>query len=80
MSRRSKTISIACTEQDVVVAERCRAEIRPFPPSKSTLALLLFRHGLSELLRKRLTLVGLAETYSEIDMEALAAQIAQEAE
>ena len=78
MSRRSKTISIACTDADVVVADRVRDAAKPFPPTKSTLALLLFRHGLSEILRGNLTLVGLAETYASVDMEALAVQISGE--
>jgi hypothetical protein len=79
MQKRNKSITISCTSQDLVIAEQIRDTVRPFPPSKATLGLLLVRHGLCELLRGNLTLVGLAETYSEIDMEAMAAQIEQEA-
>jgi hypothetical protein len=68
--KRGLVISFSCSARDKATTERyCRELGGPFGPTVSTLAFLILRHGLTQLMRGDLTLDKLAK-YAEAEVTA----------
>jgi hypothetical protein len=69
--KRGLVISFRCSPADTAAAERCRRQIGgPFGPTASTLMLLIFRYGLTQILQGHVTAEKLAK-FAETDLETI---------
>lgn len=70
MGGKLKSLTVACTEEDLTLVDECRKLQPAFPPSRTALALILIRAGADRLKRGETTLQAIYQAYSTEDWAA----------